>query len=103
MYCISSRLQSYFQNTMVLGKVKFDRKVFGRMTKQRKLIMSIEGVSQLDLQEFPSSDTMEVRVNGTEEGVSRAIILVIELAEGCEFPPSNIDVTYLTKISIYYF
>ena len=48
MYCISSRLQSYFQNTMVLGKVKFDRKVFGRMTKQRKLIMSIEGVSQLD-------------------------------------------------------
>ena len=58
-------------------------------------------MSQLDFEEF--AETMEVRVTGTEESMSRAIILVIELAEGCGFPPSNIDMTYLTKISIYFF
>ena len=86
MYCISSRVPKH---TMVVGKVKFDRKVFGRMTKQRKNIENKTGIDQLDFEEF--SDTMEVRATGTEESVSRALILVIELAEGCGCPPSNID------------
>ena len=65
MYCISSRVPKH---TMVVGKVKFDRKVFGRMTKQRKNIENKTGIDQLDFEEF--SDTMEVRATGTEESVS---------------------------------
>ena len=84
MYCISSRVPKH---TMVVGKVKFDRKVFGRMTKQRKNIENKTGIDQLDFEPF--SDTMEVRATGIEESVSRALILVIKLAEGCGCPPSN--------------
>ena len=71
---------------MVVGRVTFDRKVFGRLAKQRKEIDK-SGVSQLDFEEF--TDTMEARATGSEESVARALILMIEFADGCGFSPSN--------------
>ena len=71
---------------MVVGKVTFDRKGFGRLAKLRKEIEK-SGVSQLDFEEF--TDTMEARATGSEESVARALILMIEFADGCGFSPSN--------------
>ena len=45
----------------------------------------------------------EVRNSITQTMESQEKLLFLELVEGCGFPPSNIDVTYLNKISIYYF
>ena len=73
---------------MVVEKVTFDRKVFGRLAKQRKEIEK-SGVSplQIDFEEF--TETMEARATGSEESVSRALIKMIEFADGCGFSPSN--------------
>ena len=71
---------------MVVGKLTFDRKVMGRMVRKRGGIEKT-GVCELDFEEFAS--TFEARAVGTEESVSRALALIIELADGCGFVPSN--------------
>ena len=69
---------------MVLGKVVFDGKVMGRLAIERKKIEMIG--AKVEFEHF--SATCEVRVVGTEEAVSRALTLIIEMAECCGFVPS---------------
>ena len=58
------------------------------MTWQRDNIKKT-GVIELDFGE--DGDTFEARAVGSEENVARALTLMIELADGCGFVPSNIN------------